>query len=570
MIAGRAGEGISACGYIFGKACARQGLHVFEYGEYPSLIRGGYTSSKVSVGVESVFCQAETTDLLVALNEDALRKSISHLASDGMIILDPDVLNIDLVQDEALGKVKVLRLPMVKIAREATGQSLAADVVSLAACAFILGLEFDHLKKVVAEYFAKKGEQVVKVNLQALDAGLEFARANWGEMKRTLPKSGKPNLFLTGSEAIGLGALGAGVKYFAAYPMTPTSNLMHFLAGQQEDYHVVVKHAEDEISAINSCIGASFAGVRSMTASAGGGFALMVEGVSLAAIAEVPLVVVVGGRPGPATGLPTWTSQTDLQYVMHSGHGEFPRIVFTPGNLEESLKLTRLAFILAEKYHTQSYIISDKFLLESRATLSEINPDYINARYSLAPSPLPQDDSYRRFLVNKQGYSPRSIPGQLHGLQLTNSYEHDEYGLATEDAALSRAMVEKRLAKWEGILKEVPPPILLGPKNAPTTLVCWGSTRLVVEEVLRRVNVEGEVLNAIHILTMLPFKKEEFVNLASQAKKLIMVEGNALHQGAQHIYSQTGIKIGHHINRYDGRPFYADEVIKMINDAITQ
>ncbi|PWU24311.1 hypothetical protein C5B42_00160 [Candidatus Cerribacteria bacterium 'Amazon FNV 2010 28 9'] len=252
-----------------------------------------------------------------------------------------------------------------------------------------------------------------------------------------------------------------------------------------------------------------------------------------------------------------------MQYVMHAGHGEFPRIVFTPGTLEESFKLTRLAFMLAEKYHTQVYIMCDKLLLESRATTATFPDTYTNPRFSFAANPLPEDNSYNRFEITQEGYSPRSVPGQQHGLQLTNSYEHDKHGYATEEAQMTKDMVEKRMRKFNGIINEVPCPLLLGPSEAETTLVCWGSTRLVVEEILRQLNTNGaQKVNAIHLMTMIPFKKKEFIDLASKAKKLVMIEGNATHQAANYIREQTGIEITKHINRYDGRPFYAHEVIE--------
>jgi 2-oxoglutarate ferredoxin oxidoreductase subunit alpha len=340
---------------------------------------------------------------------------------------------------------------------------------------------------------------------------------------------------------------------------------MTFMADAQAHYPVVLKHAEDEVAAINNALGASYAGARAMTGTAGGGFALMVEGVSLAGVTELPLVAVVGGRPGPATGLPTWTSQTDLSYVMYSGHGEFPKVVFTPGNLEESFKLTHLAFLIAEKYHTQVYIISDKLLLESRMTVdtSKIPAEFTNQRFSFVTDTLPEDNSYRRFVDTPEGYSPRSVPGQAHGLSLTNSYEHDDYGWATEDGPTAKRMVEKRMRKLNGIIKEVPAPVLIGPDEAEMTFVCWGSTRLVLEEVLRLVNTNGATkANIIHIMTMLPFKSEEFAQLATKAKKLVMVEENIGRQAEMHIKAHTGITFEHRINRYDGRPFYAEEIIE--------
>lgn len=563
-IGGRAGEGISAAGFIFGKTAQRSGLNVFEYGEYPSLIRGGHTTSQVHASTGPVTCQAWKLDLMVALNEESLKLHLDEFDDKTQVILDPDVTKVE-QKFPQLKSEQIISAPLNKLAREATGKSLASDVVALAISCHVLGINKDTFLGVIKDFFAKKGDEVVAENIKAAEAGFTWTKSNVTNIKNVVVGSGASQLYMSGTDATGLGALSAGCQFYAAYPMTPTSNLMHFMAGKQDEFPLIVKHAEDEIAAINYALGASFTGVRSMTASAGGGFALMVEGVSLAAVTELPLVVVVGGRPGPATGLPTWTCQTDLSYVMHTAHGEFPRIVFTPGTLEESFKLTRLAFMLTEKYHTQAYILSDKLLLESRMTGPVFNDQYKNPRYSFAQNPLPEDDSYRRFEDLPEGYSPRSIPGQPHGIQLTNSYEHDEHGFATEDAGMTKKMVEKRLRKWDGILKEVPPPVLLGEPGAPVTLVCWGSSKLVVEEVMRQMNKESNKVNAIHILTMLPFKKQEFIDLAKASQKLVMIEGNALHQGARHIFDQTEIKIEHHINRYDGRPFYPEQVIEELS-----
>lgn len=560
-IGGRAGEGIAAAGAMLGKTAQRHGMSVFEYGEYPSLIRGGHTTSQVYASTNSVSCQTKMVDLMVALNDDSLSLHLDEFNEKTKILLDPNLTKFEESKYPTLHRDQLIEAPLSQIAREATGESLAADVVALAISCAYLGLSKDIFAQVIKDFFERKGEEVVNENVKALEAGFAWAQTNLQTKKEPLQTNPKEQIYMGGTEAIGSGAIAAGCQFYSAYPMTPTSNILHFMASMQEKYPLVVKHAEDEIAAINEAIGASYTGVRAMTASAGGGFALMVESVALAAMTEVPLVVVVGGRPGPATGLPTWTCQTDLQYVMHAAHGEFPRLVFTPGNLEESFKLTRLAFILAEKYHTQAYIITDKLLLESHMTCPTFDQEYTNSRYSFAKDPLPEDNSYRRFEITPEGYSPRSVPGQPHGLSLTNSYEHDEHGFATEKAEMTKQMIDKRLRKWEGMVKEVPPPVLLGPSEAQTTLVCWGSTRMVVDEILRQMNKEGNKVNAIHILTMLPFKKEEFIALASKTQKLIMIEGNALHQGADHIFTQTGIKIEHHINRYDGRPFYAEEVI---------
>jgi 2-oxoglutarate ferredoxin oxidoreductase subunit alpha len=348
--------------------------------------------------------------------------------------------------------------------------------------------------------------------------------------------------------------------------MTPTSDILHTVAAQQEHLPLVVKHAEDEISAINQVIGASYAGVRSMTASATGGFALMVEAVSLASIMETPLVICVGQRPGPATGLPTWTCQSDLQFVINAGHGECPKVVFTPGNVQEHFELTRLAFSLTEKYHLLVFILSDKYALESYATMPKPDDTYQNERYSFVSNDdLPSDDSYQRFVVTDQGYSPRSIPGQPHGLSVTNSYEHDQFGYATESAELTQTMNEKRQRKMIGVAKEVPSAVLIGPAEAEITLIGWGSTKLVGEEVVRQ--MDGK-LNYIHIACAWPFPKESFTTLAQKAKKLIIIEGNTTGQMEKLIRQETGIAVHEHIRRFDGRPFFAEEVIAQVTSTL--
>ncbi len=559
-IAGRAGEGIAATSFLMSKICQRAGLQVFEYSEYPSLIRGGHTGGQVHAG-ESIFCQKKTVDVMIVMNEDAIKLHLDEFDDKTRFIVDTQDDKIDFSKYPSIKPEQIMAVPMVQISREQTGKSLASNMVALAISCHVFGLDQTVLHDVIRSFFGRKGDEVVDENIRAATAGFAFVtKAETPGQDTSTPTKGTTYL-MNGSEAIGLGALSAGVQYFSAYPMTPTSTLMTFMADAQEKYPLVVKHAEDEIAAINNVIGASYSGARSMTGSAGGGFALMVEGVSLAGVMELPLVAVVGGRPGPATGLPTWTSQTDLSFVMYAGHGEFPKIVFTPGNLEESFKLTRLAFLLTEKYHTQAYIISDKLLLESRMTVeqSKLPSEYSNQRYSFAPEALPEDNSYRRFTDTAEGFSPRSIPGQPHGLGLTNSYEHDEYGWATEDGPTAKKMVEKRMRKLTGILSEVPGPVRIGPEDADMTFVCWGSTRLALEEVIKHTNA-----NIIHIMTMMPFKAEEFKALASQAKKLVMVEENMQRQAEMHIKKETGITFEHRINRYDGRPFYAEEILEEI------
>lgn len=558
-VAGRAGEGIDVTGIMFGKTCLRQGMNVFSYREYPSLIRGGHNTHQVHAGFEAVTAQKKAVDLLIALNEESIALHLDELNKDSVILCEAAQDGYDLEQYRARTGAQFFDVPMTNISREETGHFLSQNVVSLAMSVWILGLDIEVLKQVVKDQFGGKGSKVIEPNLRALDRAYNYAKENLPQIKETAQSRENNNILVSGNQAIALGALAGGVQYFSGYPMTPSSDIMHTLAAFQDRYPIVVKHSEDEISAINQVIGASYAGVRAMTASATGGYALMVEATSLAAVMETPIVIAVGQRPGPATGLPTWTCQSDLDFIIAAGHGECPKIVFIPATAQQHFEQTRLAFYLAEKYHLIVFVLSDKFSLESYMSMPRPDDKYTNRRYSFANDPLPADDSYRRFEVTEEGYSPRSIPGQQHGLSITNSYEHDEFGYATEDAGLTKAMNEKRHRKLKSAAGELPSPTVIGPQNAQLTLLCWGSTRLVLEEVVRRMP-QGSV-NLVHFECVWPFPREAFFHIAQHAEKLVMIEGNATGQMESLIRQETGIQVHHRIRRYDGRPFFVEEIM---------
>lgn len=555
-LAGLAGEGIAVTGTIFSKLCMRQGLKVFAYGEYPSLIRGGHNTVQVSFDPDQATAQKRGLDVLVALNADGIKFHTEELTTDSIVLVDR--AHTKLEWDKLNLPGQVVDLPMQSISMEISGSGLAANVVAIGAACYLFGLDLTILKTLIGEVFKRKGVEVVAKDQVAAERGYEFVKNLKLPQKSIQVNKKNEQILVSGNEAIGLGALAGGLQFYAAYPMTPASSLLEFLADQQEAYPILVKHAEDEISAINQAIGASFAGVRAMVGTSGGGFALMTEGVSLAAITEVPLVVMEGSRPGPATGLPTWTCQADLQFVLHAGHGEFGRVVLAPGDIQEAFSFTRLALMIAEQWQTQVYILADKYLLESAQSVAKFPERFENKRYSMVAGELAADNSYQRYLLTKEGYSPRSVPGQPHGLQLTNSYEHDEHGYATEEAAMTKAQTDKRLRKLANIGTYLPAPYVIGPEMAEITFVSWGSTKLPIMEAVRQLNGRA---NAIQLATLAPFPTEQFARLAGNAKRLVMVEGNATRQAERLIREQTGIEFAERINRYDGRPFYAEDLV---------
>lgn len=364
-------------------------------------------------------------------------------------------------------------------------------------------------------------------------------------------------MVLTGNEAIALGALAGGLQFYSAYPMTPATSILHYLASIENQTNIVVKQTEDEISAINMALGASFAGVLSMTATSGGGLCLMAEGISMAGVAEIPLVIVNSMRPGPALGMPTWTSQGDLQFVLHIGHDEFPRIIFTPGDAKEAFELTKLSFELAEKYQLPVFILVDKYLSESDFSTQLFKKDHPAKRFSMADNLGPKDEFYKRYKLTENGVSKRSIPGQKGGIHCCNSYEHDENGLGTEEGEMRIKMMDKRMKKMKLLEKEIKGVSLFGPKKAKLSLISWGSNKGVILEALK----ELKNVNFLHLSCVWPFPKKEVEEFIKTSEKCYSIEGNATGQLTSLIKQETGLTL-QSVLKYDGRPFWVEEIIK--------
>ena len=559
-IAGAAGHGVMLASKLMAKMAKRHGLQSFNYLEYPSLIRGGHQTGQVYADFDNGSCQRRALDAIVIYTQESFEIHADEITDKTVIIYNSDFGKL---KDEYLKKwgKQIHEMNLSTWAKAAAGTSLAANVVSLGVTAYLFGLDPKICKEVVADEL--KVEKLVEKNKVAFDLGYSEAEKQLKPlMKITAQKDER--ILLNGNEAIGLGALAAGLQFYSAYPMTPATGLLHFMNEHKHKLPVVVKQVDDEIGAINEAIGAAFAGVRAMTGTSGGGFALMVEALSFAGTAEIPLVILEAQRKGPASGVPTWTEQADLQFVLTAGHGDFPKVVLTPGTVEEHFKLAQQAVYLSEKYQLPVIILSDKYILESHQTMPKPAEAYQLERYSMvADKDLPADESYLRYKDTKNGISPRAIPGQEFGLQLTNSYEHDEWGFATEDETAITKAVDKRARKMKTILAELPQPELIGPKKADITFVSWGSTTNVMLEVVK-LDTKNRV-NAIHIPCIKPFPIEAFEKLAKSAKKLIMVEGNSNGQAEAWIKQQTSIKMDDHLRRYDGRPFYAEDLLEYVS-----
>ncbi len=567
LIGGEAGFGIREAGLIFAKTCGHAGFNIFGYLEYPSLIRGGHNTYQVSVDDE-VFCQSKTINLLVALNKETIEIHAPQLSQGAAIIYDSDAIPKDA---EKASSALFYPIPLARLVKETGGKDIVRNTVALGASCAVIGIDFSLIESSLSEEFGAKGDEIVGMNVKAARAGYDYVEKNFKNsfgFKLKAKPGDHRKIVLTGNDAIGVGAIKTGCNFYAGYPMTPISSLMPFFASHAKDYAIVFRHAADEIEAINLAIGASYAGARAMTASSGGGYALMVEALGMAGMTEIPVVVVEGTRTGPSTGLPTWTEQGDLRFVLHSSQGEFPRIVLAPGDVNECYYKTIEAFNLAYKYQVPAVILTDRHLCESHMSVEKFAAGDKNDDGRMSDSELKNLKDYKRFAFTKSGVSPRSVPGQQNGLYIANTYEHDEFGIYSEEAATVKKMKEKRMKKSESMLGEIPDPAIHGDKNAEITIVAWGSTKLPALQAIKILGENKIKANLLQIIYMEPFKSQAVAKMLGSAKRLLLVENNQTAQLAGLIREKTGIEISDRILKYDGRQFFAEEIVEKVKSML--
>ena len=413
------------------------------------------------------------------------------------------------------------------------------------------------LDEYLQEFFADKAQAVIDKNIEAGRKGYAIGLTLSGPERIDIQITPRPEigdgLFMSGDEAVALGAIAGGCRFIAAYPMSPSTAVFTYLAQHGAEFEIVVEQAEDEIAAMNMAIGAWYAGARALVSSAGGGFSLMTEGLSLAGMLESPLVVHIAQRPGPATGLPTRTEQGDLNLALYAGHGEFPRAILTPGTLGEAFYLTQRAFNLADKYQVPVFVLTDQFLLESHYNTPAFDLSGLRVENQFVETA----DDYRRYALTESGVSPRGIPGLGSGLVVLDSDEHDEEGHITEDPNVRKAMVDKRMRKLQGLAGEIAAPELIGGESYRTLVIAWGSNYHVVIEALRRLGKEDVAF--LHFKQVYPVPPETEGYL-KRAGRTIVVENNATGQFAQLLKSHTGIEVEHKVLKYTGWPFSVEEL----------
>jgi 2-oxoglutarate ferredoxin oxidoreductase subunit alpha len=550
VIAGAAGEGVQTVGDILAHTISVQGYAVFTWQEYESRIRGGQNSYSIRIAEKCHNAPHIRADVLLALNEGAVKKYEPLLKEGGTL----------LAQSQA--RERMIAIPFVEMAKEEWGDKIYANTIAVGALVGILGIDLDTLKRVLARKFEAKGTQVVDANLSAAEAGYRQATQECKDMcPWELPKRQGGYYLIAGNEAIPLAAVFAGCRFIAAYPMTPSTGIITFLAKEEQRLGVFAEQAEDEIAAVNMALGASYAGARAMTATSGGGFALMVEGVSLAGMTETPLVIVLAQRPGPATGLPTRTAQGELLFAINAGHGEFPKLVLAPSNPYDAFHKIVKAFNLADRYQMPVIVLTDHFLADAQFSISDFELDAIAPSFHLADSS--QAGDYKRYQLTQDGISPRLYPGESEHLVGVDSDEHDEKGHITEDLGVTvKAMVQKRLAKLKGLKKEISPPEETYVNDADAVLVGWGSSRGALLEGLYLLKEEGKKVGMIHFTELWPLPEYEF----PEGRTYWTVESNATGQLARLLRSEYGVAFKRTINRYDGLPLTGEYIRSRFNE----
>ncbi len=564
-IAGKAGQGIKSSGITFARFISRSGYNVFTFVEYPSIIKGGHNVMQVNVSKEEVTGPSLTTQLLVALNQESIDFHLGELAEGSGIIFDGDR---KLDTSKVPSGVNLCPVPLFNMAKDAGGGELLINIVALGAATALMDGHLHVMKKLVTEEYADKGEDIVKADQKAVELGYNFVKENYAhQVKSTVKLEGNVDssvakMVLNGNEAVALGAISAGLQFASIYPMSPISNILHVLAKHQEEYKYVYKQPEDEIAAINMALGAAFAGARSMTATSGGGFCLMSEGYGLAGITETPVVMIEGMRGGPGTGIPTWSAQGDLRFVLHAHQDDFLRIVLTPGDVEETFHMTMQAFNLAEKYQTPVVVLINKDICECDQSVAMFDI----SRYEINRGKLTTefDENYRRYKPEADGISTRSIPG-VGNFFIANSDEHDEIGFSNEEIDNRNQQMEKRMQKLETCKKEdMPQPQLFGPEQAEVTLVSWGSNKGPILQALK----EFSNVNFLHLTWVSPFPMEAVKQVLEKAKHVVNIEANFTMQMRGIVKEQTGFDITDNFIKYDGRPFYVEELVEKISSVL--
>jgi len=542
LIGGAAGQGSRKAGLTIAELFSQFGYKIFIYDDYQSLIRGGHSFSQIRASKSKVLSHRKKIDFLLALDETTIKKHQADLDKKGMIIYNSDELS--------LKKKNVVGVAMETIVKKAGGTPIMGNTALVAAFVKIIGIDWETLEKLLKKELKKFQELNLKIAKEAFSSTKNLVKIEKLDQK--------PLPLLTGNEAVALGAVKAGLIFYIAYPMTPATGILHYLAKHKKDFNVKVAQLENEVGVVNAALGAAYAGARTMVGTSGGGFALMTEGLSLAAQSETPLVVIESQRMSPGTGVATYNGQGDLLFVLAAGHGDILRFVIAPGDADEACFWAGKILNLSWKYQTPSILLIDKEVSESTFSFDTGILDEVKCEKSLL---WDKKGKYLRYKKTRNGVSPLAFPGEKNVIVKANSYEHDEFGITVEDEKKVEEMQNKRLKKFEEMRKEadkLPAVNVYGKKSAKKAIIAWGSTKGPAKEAAEKIGIK-----MIQPVIVEPFPEKQMKNALKGVKKIALVETNGLGQ-MEKVLNCYGIKVDKKVLKYNARPFLPGEIEKKL------
>ena len=559
-IGGEAGQGIATPGDVLARIFVRRGLHLSTYNSYQSIIRGGHIFLTMRVSDAPIHTHGDKLDLLFCLNQDTMDRHQRLMGPGSRVVFNSDTVK----PADGNDAPDYCPIPVSQLTR--SRNRLIQNTVGIGATMALLGLDFQVLEDSLTLRFQRQGQAAVDENVSVARAGYDYAMDNFQAFPGAVPTGEKPLAVWAGNEAIAMGGAAAGVKFYAAYPMSPSTGVLHWMAANARSLGIMVRQAEDEISVANMVIGAAHAGCRAMCATSGGGFALMTEAIGSAGIMEIPAVFVNVQRAGPSTGVPTKTEQGDLWQALGASQGDFERFIVGPFNALDAFNTVPELFNLVDKFQCPGIIISDLLISEGRFS---VDADAIDLHPEIDRGELILDslgsDGYLRYKDTESGISPRAIPGVEDHVHVVATDEHDEDGTLLSDEFTNphkrRMMVEKRARKFRAALDDIAPPRLEGPEDAQVTLIGWGSTYGVINEAIAQLTEQGVSVNHLPIKWMVPFHADVVTEILSKCKRTVIVENSYSGQFHRYLRSETGFTVDGHIRKYDGEPFVPHHVV---------
>ena len=559
-IGGEAGQGIATPGDILARIFVRRGLHLNTYNAYQSIIRGGHIFLTVRISDQEIYSHGDKLDLLLCLNQDTMDRHLNLMGPGSRVVFNSDSIQSGKVNEGAY----LCPIPVGDLTQ--SRNRLIQNTVAVGVVASLMGLDFNVLEESLSLRFQRQGETIVSENVSVARAGFDYAQANFEPFPEVLPNGGKPLGVWAGNDALAMGGAAAGVKFYAAYPMSPSTGVLHWMAQNARNLDIMVRQVEDEIAVANMVIGAAHTGCRAMCATSGGGFALMTEAIGAASMMEIPVVYINVQRAGPSTGVPTKTEQGDLWQALGASQGDYESLVVAPKDALDAYNSVAELFNLADKFQCPGIIISDLLISEGRYSF---DPDQVNLnpkidRGELITQPK-KENGYQRYKYTESGVSPRAIPGLEGYVHIVATDEHDEDGVLISDEFTHphkrRKMVEKRARKFQNIDQEVAAPELEGPADAEVTLIGWGSTYGVIKEAVQQLKEQGINANQLPVKWLIPLNGDAISVTLAKCQRTIIVENNYSGQFARYLRSETGFAANGHIRKYDGEPFMPHHIV---------